>query len=50
MSLALDAHEVRAFSQSAAEYPVDLAMGAGLDAALEGREIVIDASDGPPSP
>jgi len=35
-----------AFSRSAAEYPVDLTTGAGLDAALKGCEIVIDASNG----
>jgi uncharacterized protein YbjT (DUF2867 family) len=49
VSLARDGHEVRAFSRSAVDYPVDLTTGAGLDAALQGCEIVIDASNGPPS-
>ena len=47
--LAGDGHEVRALSRSAAEYPVDLTTGAGLDAALEGCDVVVDASNGPPS-
>jgi uncharacterized protein YbjT (DUF2867 family) len=42
----LDAgHEARALSRRAPEYPVDLMTG-GLEAALEGCEVVIDASDG----
>ncbi|MGH2872898.1 MAG: SDR family oxidoreductase [Solirubrobacteraceae bacterium] len=41
-------HEIRVLSRSAAEYPVDLTTGAGLDAALAGCEVVIDASNGPP--
>jgi uncharacterized protein YbjT (DUF2867 family) len=42
-------HEVRALSRRAPEYPVDLTTGAGLEAALEGCEVVIDASNGPSS-
>ena len=42
-------HEVRALSRSAAQYPVDLTTGAGLEAALVGCDVVIDASNGPPS-
>jgi len=34
--LARDGHEVRALSRGAAEYPVDLTTGAGLEVALEG--------------
>jgi uncharacterized protein YbjT (DUF2867 family) len=48
-ALARDGHEVRAFSRSAEEYRVDLTTGAGLDAALDGCEVVVDASNGPPS-
>jgi uncharacterized protein YbjT (DUF2867 family) len=48
--LARDGHEVRALSRHAAEHPIDLTTGAGLDAALAGCEVVIDASNGPPSP
>jgi uncharacterized protein YbjT (DUF2867 family) len=47
--LARDGHEVRALSRGAREYPVDLRTGAGLEAALDGCEVVIDASNGPPS-
>jgi uncharacterized protein YbjT (DUF2867 family) len=47
--LARDGHEVRALSRAATEYPVDLRTGAGLDAALEGCDVVVDASNGPPS-
>jgi uncharacterized protein YbjT (DUF2867 family) len=47
--LARDGHEVRALSRRAAEYPVDLTTGAGLEAALEGCDVVVDASNGPPS-
>lgn len=38
-------HEVRALSRRAAEYPVDLTTGAGLKAALEDCDVVIDASN-----
>lgn len=48
--LARDGHDVRAFSRHAPGFPVDLTTGAGLDAALADREIVIDASNGPPTP
>jgi uncharacterized protein YbjT (DUF2867 family) len=42
-------HDVRVLSRSAPEYPVDLTTGEGLDAALEGVEVVVDAANGPPS-
>lgn len=42
-------HEVRALSRRAPQYPVDLRTGAGLDAALAGCEVVVDASNGPSS-
>jgi uncharacterized protein YbjT (DUF2867 family) len=48
-ALSRDGHEVRALSRSAAQYPVDLTTGAGLEAALEGCDVVVDASNGPPS-
>jgi uncharacterized protein YbjT (DUF2867 family) len=38
-------HEVRVLSRSAPDYRVDLTTGAGLDAALEGCEVVVDASN-----
>jgi uncharacterized protein YbjT (DUF2867 family) len=38
-------HEVRALSRHAPEYRVDLTTGAGLDAALSGCEVVVDASN-----
>jgi uncharacterized protein YbjT (DUF2867 family) len=41
-------HEVRALSRHAPEYPVDLTTGSGLTTALEGCQVVIDASNGPP--
>ena len=47
--LAGEGHKVRALSRSAAQYSVDLTTGAGLDAALEGCDVVVDASNGPPS-
>jgi uncharacterized protein YbjT (DUF2867 family) len=43
-------HEVRTCSRHSPEYRIDLTTGAGLDAALEGCEVVIDASNGPPVP
>ncbi len=49
-ALARQGHEVRPFSRRATVYPVDLATGAGLEAALEGCEVVVDASNGPPRP
>ena len=42
-------HEVRVISRKAPEYPVDLTNGEGLDKALKGIEVVVDASNGPPS-
>lgn len=42
-------HEVRVLSRKAPEYPIDLTNGEGLDEALEGCEVVVDASNGPPS-
>ena len=38
-------HEVRVLSRNAPEYRVDLTTGAGLDAALGGCEVVVDASN-----
>jgi uncharacterized protein YbjT (DUF2867 family) len=38
-------HEVRVLSRNAPEYRVDLTTGAGLDAALEGCQVVVDASN-----
>jgi len=38
-------HEVRALSRNAPEYRVDLTTGAGLDAALDGCQVVVDASN-----
>jgi uncharacterized protein YbjT (DUF2867 family) len=42
-----DGHEVRALSRRAAHHPVDLVTGAGLDDALQGCDVVVDASNGP---
>ncbi|MDQ3103543.1 MAG: NAD(P)H-binding protein [Actinomycetota bacterium] len=41
-------HEVLPLSRSSATHPIDLLTGAGLDAALEGVEAVIDASNAGP--
>lgn len=38
-------HDVRVLSRGAPEYRVDLTTGAGLDEALEGCEVVVDASN-----
>lgn len=38
-------HEVRVLSRSAPEYRVDLVTGAGLEPALRGCEVVVDASN-----
>src|SRR5215471_21271269 len=38
-------HEVRVLSRHAPEYRVDLTTGAGLDEALTGCEVVVDASN-----
>jgi uncharacterized protein YbjT (DUF2867 family) len=40
-------HEVRVLSRKAPEFPVDLTTGAGLEAALEGCEVVVDATNNP---
>ncbi len=42
--LAAPGHEVRALSRHAREHPVDLTTGAGLAAALDGVDVVVDAS------
>jgi uncharacterized protein YbjT (DUF2867 family) len=39
-------HDVRVLSRSSEAYPVDLVTGEGLDAALEGVDVVIDAANG----
>ena len=39
-------HAVRVLSRHAPEYPVDLSTGAGLARALDGVEVVVDASNG----
>jgi uncharacterized protein YbjT (DUF2867 family) len=38
-------HEARSLSRSSADFPVDLTTGAGLEAALAGVEVVVDASN-----
>jgi uncharacterized protein YbjT (DUF2867 family) len=38
-------HEIRVLSRNAPEYRVDLATGGGLDEALDGCEVVVDASN-----
>jgi uncharacterized protein YbjT (DUF2867 family) len=38
-------HDVRVLSRSSQDFPVDLATGAGLDAALDGCDAVVDASN-----
>src|ERR1700722_16293943 len=43
--LRLRGHEVRVLSRSAPDYPVDLLTGAGLGSALEGCDVVVDASN-----
>ena len=49
-ALSARGHQVRELSRRAAEYPVDLSTGAGLRGALEGCEVVIDASNAGPQP
>lgn len=44
--LAARGHAVRALARRALEHPVDLTTGAGLAAALDGVDVVIDASQG----
>jgi uncharacterized protein YbjT (DUF2867 family) len=39
--------EVRVLSRHSPEYPIDLATGSGLEAALRGCSVVVDASNGP---
>lgn len=46
--LAERGHEVRVLSRRAPEHRVDLRTGAGLDAALDGCEVVVDAANEPP--
>jgi uncharacterized protein YbjT (DUF2867 family) len=41
-------HVVRALSRGSREFPVDLVTGKGLDVALEGVEVVVDASNAGP--
>lgn len=48
-ALAERGHEVRALSRHSDEYPVDLTTGEGLPAALEGCQVLIDASNAGPS-
>jgi uncharacterized protein YbjT (DUF2867 family) len=48
-AISREGHEVRALSRRAEQYPVDLTTGAGLKAALAGCDVVIDASNSPPS-
>ncbi len=48
MELLARGHEVRALSRSAPDFPVDLTTGAGLDAALEGCDALVDASNAGP--
>jgi uncharacterized protein YbjT (DUF2867 family) len=42
-------HDVRVLSRGSAEHPVDLTTGAGLDAALAGVEVVVDAANAGPA-
>jgi uncharacterized protein YbjT (DUF2867 family) len=48
-ALEVKGHEVRALSRTSAHYAVDLRTGEGLQTALEGCHVVVDASNGPPS-
>lgn len=48
-ALAQEGHEARSLSRSSSAFPVDLTTGAGLETALAGCEVVIDASNGPSS-
>jgi uncharacterized protein YbjT (DUF2867 family) len=47
--LARGGHDVRVLSRKAPDFPADLTTGEGLEAGLEGCEVVVDASNGPPS-
>lgn len=42
-------HEVRRLSRRSGAHPADLVSGEGLAAALDGVEVVVNASNGPPS-
>ncbi len=42
-------HETRALSRHSTRCPIDLRTGSGLDGALSGCDVVVDASNGPPS-
>ena len=42
-------HAVRVLSRKAPDFPVDLTTGAGLDAALAGVEVVVDAANAGPA-
>jgi uncharacterized protein YbjT (DUF2867 family) len=44
-NLAQRGHEVRVLSRSSPDFPVDLASGSGLEAALDGCAAVVDASN-----
>ena len=48
-ALAARGHEVRALSRNAPDFPVNLTTGAGLDAALEGCDALVDASNAGPA-
>ena len=48
-ALSRDGHEVRVLSRRAERYPVDLTTGAGVQDAITGCDVVVDASNGPPS-
>jgi uncharacterized protein YbjT (DUF2867 family) len=41
-------HEVRRLHRHAAEFPVDLSTGAGLESALAGVEVIVNAANEPP--
>jgi uncharacterized protein YbjT (DUF2867 family) len=47
--LAKRGHEVRSLSRHSAQYPVDLTTGAGLEQALDGCAVLIDASNAGPN-
>jgi uncharacterized protein YbjT (DUF2867 family) len=47
--LARRGHTTRSLSRSSAAHPVDLETGAGLDAALQGVDVVVNAVNGEPS-
>lgn len=47
--LARRGHAVRALSRGSADHPVDVRTGAGLDAALAGCEVLVDATNAGPN-